>query len=81
MARLKRIAEVEIARVSAATEIAVAVAVFHWERHEQALRRRMRLRRDPHAADFFFAFGLAAFGTTGASGVPSIEDRRPAVNV
>lgn len=32
-------------------------------------------------ADFFFGFGLVAFGMTGASGVPSIEDRRPEVKV
>ena len=36
--------------------------------------------RSPYA-DFFFGFGLVAFGMTGASGVPSIEDRRPAVKV
>jgi hypothetical protein len=39
-----------------------------------------RPARSPYA-DFFFAFGLVAFGITGASGVPSIEDRRPAVKV
>ena len=38
-------------------------------------------KADPCYADFFFAFGLVAFGITGASGVPSIEDRRPEVNV
>ncbi|SDI73414.1 hypothetical protein SAMN05216338_102923 [Bradyrhizobium sp. Rc2d] len=32
-------------------------------------------------ADFFFAFGLVAFGTGCGSGLPSIEDKRPAVNV
>jgi hypothetical protein len=37
--------------------------------------------RGPYVAAFFFAFGFAGFGTTGASGVPSIEDKRPDVKV
>lgn len=32
-------------------------------------------------ADFFFGFGLVAFGAGCGSGLPSIEDKRPAVNV
>ncbi len=43
-------------------------------------RTAIAVPRSPYA-DFFFAFGLVAFGMTGASGVPSIEDRRPAVKV
>ncbi len=39
------------------------------------------MRAAPYVAAFFFAFGFAGFGATGASGVPSIEDRRPDVNV
>lgn len=38
-------------------------------------------RESDQVAAFFFAFGLVAFGTTGGSGVPSIEDRRPDVKV
>ena len=33
------------------------------------------------AADFFFAFGLTGFTVGGGSGLPSIDDRRPAVKV
>ena len=39
------------------------------------------MRAAPYVAAFFFAFGLAGFGATGASGVPSIEDRQPDVSV
>lgn len=34
-----------------------------------------------YVAAFFFAFGFTGFAATGASGVPSIADRRPEVNV
>lgn len=46
------------------------------------------LRRSAHSngsryayADFFFGFGLVAFGAGCGSGLPSIEDSRPEVKV
>lgn len=45
------------------------------------LRSIRGTRKQVAYACFFFGLGLAVFGTTGASGAPSIEDRRPEVNV